>query len=290
MTPAAGSSVERAVPSRIAEQAPRVGAAFAVCILLLSGFVTACGSPGSPQLDSIQAQLSDVQRSLMLLQQDLATKEEVAGLESNIEGHTQRLLRTDADLKVELDRLATQVEQLRSELEATNLGINQLSQRLAGTQQELQQIRQRPAPFSGEGVGPGTTSPPTSVDPETLYRDARRDYQSGDYEMAIVGFRQYLENFPDTELADNALYWSAESLFSQRKFRQAIEQFTNIQRRYPSSERLASAILRKGYAYLELRDQDAGIRELRTVAQSFPTSDEAKLARQTLQNLGVGIQ
>ena len=80
----------------------------------------------------------------------------------------------------------------------------------------------------------------------------------GNYDLAVLGFRQYLESFPDTELADNASYWIGESYYSQGKYQQAIREFDGILRRYPRSDKLASGLLKKGYAYLGARPAGAG--------------------------------
>ncbi len=57
------------------------------------------------------------------------------------------------------------------------------------------------------------------------YQAAYRDYQRGNFDLAIEGFRDFLATSPQSDLADNAAYWVGESLFSQKKYRDAIEQF-----------------------------------------------------------------
>ncbi len=57
--------------------------------------------------------------------------------------------------------------------------------------------------------------------------------------------------------------------------------------RWPRSDKTASATLKKGYALIELGDRKMGVAQLQKVVQGFPSSDEANLARQKLQSLGV---
>jgi tol-pal system protein YbgF len=96
-----------------------------------------------------------------------------------------------------------------------------------------------------------------------------------------------LDDFPETELADNAAYWTGECYFSQAKYEQAIREFDDILRVYPRSDKLASALLKKGYAYLELGQREQGVVQLQHVIREYPGTDEANLARQRLSALGV---
>jgi TolA-binding protein len=58
---------------------------------------------------------------------------------------------------------------------------------------------------------------------------------------------------------------------------------------YPKSFKLGPARLRKGMALIELGQKTAGIRELREVVKRFPGSDEDRLARAKLKELGAAI-
>jgi len=109
----------------------------------------------------------------------------------------------------------------------------------------------------------------------------------GNYDLAILGFRQYLESFGGTDLADNASYWIGESYYRQKRFQDAIREFDAVVSQYPNSDKVASALLRKGYAYLELGEQSKGVVQLQNVIRRYPKSDEANLARQQLGSLGI---
>ena len=133
---------------------------------------------------------------------------------------------------------------------------------------------------------PGASGP---VDPEALYQSAYDDYLRGNYDLAVASFEEYLETFPNTELADNATYWIGESYYREGKYRQAIDQFERVLRRYPRSEKVPGALLKKGYAYLELGERSQGIVQLQVVIREHPSSDEANIARDRLRALGVDI-
>ena len=116
---------------------------------------------------------------------------------------------------------------------------------------------------------------------------AYRDYQRGNFDLAIAGFNDFLRQAPNSDLADNAAYWIGESLFSQKKYQDAIAQFDQVVTRYPQSDKVPGALLKKGYSYIALGERSQGIVQLQYVVHEHPSSQEASLARQRLRSLGV---
>ena len=53
------------------------------------------------------------------------------------------------------------------------------------------------------------------------------------------------------------------------------------------SDKVPGALLKKGYAYIALGEKAQGIVQLQYVVHEHPSSQEASLARQKLQTLGV---
>lgn len=261
---------------------------------LLAGLLAAgCASVTPEDVDSIQAQLSDIQNQIDQFQQQAPSKTEVQSLESQVAEELESLLRSEADMQVRLRELGTQIEQLKAQLEDTNYRLSQVSQQIAATNQELQAFRalqrQRLESGLGEGDSPSSSNPGNDVvttDPEALYQAAYQDYTQGNYALAIEGFREYLRNFPQTDLSDNATYWIGESYYRQGMFRRAIGQFEAVLQRYPRSDKVPSALLKKGYAHNELGERSPAVSELRRVIRDYPNSDEANLARERLRQLG----
>jgi tol-pal system protein YbgF len=267
--------------SRVSRTLPLVALVTAASLL---------GGCGSAQLDSMESQLADIQRQVLQIQKQTSSKEEVAGLQNQAAEQTRNLLKAQADTQLELQSLSALIEQLEAKLEDTNYRLAQLSQQIAATNQELKGMRAAPgAPAAGQPGEGGPVTGNAPADPETLYRTSYNDYLRGNYDLAILGFRQYLESFSDTDLADNASYWIGESYYRQRRFPDAIREFDVVISRFPNSDKIASALLRKGYAYLEIGEQSKGVVQLQNVIRRYPRSDEANLARQQLASLGIDV-
>lgn len=254
---------------------------FFVAGLLLPIAWLASGCVSASDIDEIHGQLAEIQRQVLYLQQQASSKEEVSQLGGQIGEQTEAFRRSAADMQVALEQLSTQIDELQANLADTDFRLNDLSQQIAATNQQLREGR-------GGSVGTsGAVASPVPSDPQKLYQAAYSDYLRGSYELAIMGFRQYLEAYPDTELSDNAAYWIGESLYSQGSYDPAIREFDRIVARYPRSDKLASALLKKGYSHLQMSQREQGVTQLRGVIRSYPGSDEANLARQRLRDLGV---
>ncbi|HXU32829.1 MAG TPA: tol-pal system protein YbgF [Thermoanaerobaculia bacterium] len=265
------------------------------CILMAA--LAAMGCVSTEDIQGIQTQISDVQRQLLQMQQLAPSKTDVGNLEVSMGKQMDSLLKTEADMQVKLQDLTGQIEALQAKLEDTTYRLSQLSQQIATTNQELKSFRVAPAPAPtapGDPNDPNfgvpaplpTPPPGTGADPKALYDGAYNDYLKGSYDLSIREFQEYLQNFPDTDLADNATYWIGECWYRQKKYRQAVDQYDQMLSRYPKSDKAASATLKKGYSYIELGEKTKGLLQLQRVVRDFPASDEANLARQRLRELG----
>ena len=248
--------------------------------------VSALGCVSSTDLASIQTQLQDIQLQVLQLQKQGPSKSELAALETGINQELLALQRAQADVQTDIKALSSQIEQLEDKLEDTNFRLAQLSQQIAATNQELQAVRNA----TEEARTQRPPTPPTATnptDPQALYDTAYNDYLQGNFDLAILGFHQYAETYRSTELADNAIYWIGECYYRQSKFQKAIEQFDEVLTRFDRSDRTPSALLKKGYAYFELGQRAQGVVHLQSVIREHAGTDEAHLASQRLQEMGV---
>ncbi len=225
-------------------------------------------------------------------------------MSSKLADQNAQVLKSNADIQVEIQQLRDQIERLQASLEATNQRLASLSNDLAATRQRL-----GPAPVAATvpmtpgapgtpapaapGAPAGETAPGQSTaatEPEQLYNSAYEDYLRGNFDLAIQGFEQYRTQYSGTDLADNALYWIGECYYSKREFPKAIDAFTELLNTYKTSDKAAAALLKKGLAYLEEGDRSQAVINLQYVLYEHPGTREAELARSRLASLGVKIR
>lgn len=257
-------------------------------------FATGCAS--SSDVKTLQSQIADLQQELVNVKQTASSKEEVQGVNRTIAQQTQTLLTSNAALIAKVDRMEAAVQNAQGAVEQIGFRVDRLAQQLEQAQRDIEALRASAVqPSSAQPGGPGTAPigevsiapPASSVDPIEMYQDAMRDYQRGNYDLAIAGFRDFLSQSATSDLADNASYWIGESLFSQKKYREAIEQFDSVVTKYPKSDKVPGALLKKGISYINLGERAPGVVQLQYVVHEHPTSQEATIARQRLRALGV---
>lgn len=256
---------------------------------------TACVTGGD--VEKLQSQISDLQEQLAQVKRTASSKEEVNNVNRTIAEQTQTLLKSNATLVAKVDQIEDKVQNAQGAVEQTNYRLDKMTQQLTQTQHDVDDLKTAaaraaaaPTPGSMPSSGGEMTVQPTnapSEDPMQTYQAAYRDYQRGNYDLAIAGFRDFASKNPNSELSANAAYWIGESLYSQKKYREAIQQFDSVVTRYPKSDKVAGALLKKGYGYIALGEKSQGIVQLQYVVHEHPTSPEAALARQKLRSLGV---
>ena len=120
---------------------------------------------------------------------------------------------------------------------------------------------------------------------QAAYDAAFGAIRGGDYVKASRGFRDFLQQYPDSNLAPNAYYWLGESYYATSNYPVALEAFQRLVANYPQSEKAPDALLKLGYTQLELKQNDAGKNTLKSVATKYPGSKAAGLAQERLRRL-----
>ncbi|HEY8183733.1 MAG TPA: tol-pal system protein YbgF [Thermoanaerobaculia bacterium] len=268
--------------------------------LLLTGCVT------SSDVQKLQSQISELQEQLAQAKRTTAGKEEVQGINQRIADQTQQLLKSNATLVAKVDQIEDKMNNTQGSIEQTNFRLDRMVQQLTQAQRDIDDLKRAaaaPQPTPPVPATPGAmpaTVPapqpavtevnvpaPTSDNPMEVYQAAYRDYQRGNYDLALAGFRDFLKNYPNSELSSNAEYWIGESLYSQKKYSEAIEQFNGVVNKYPKSDKAPGALLKKGYAYLALNDRPRAIVQFQYVVHEYPSSRESALAKDRLKQLGI---
>ena len=118
-----------------------------------------------------------------------------------------------------------------------------------------------------------------------LYRRAYETLRAGNQTEAEQLFREFLRNFPSSDLADNSQYWIGECFYDRKEFAQAVREFRRVIERYPNGNKVPDALLKVGFSYLALGSADAGKQTLLQLQRSYPRHEAAGLAAARLAEL-----
>ena len=204
----------------------------------------------------------------------------------------ERILASGAltDLTVEVDELQREVANLRGRTD----GLEYEAESTASRQRDLyvdlddrvQALETNARTAPPPAAAPVATSLPVrSGTDRDNYEAAFELLKQQRYREAGAAFGQFLTNFPNSQLADNAQYWLAESYYVTDQFEEALAQFQVVLSGYPRSRKIPDALLKIGYSNYELGRWDAARAALDRVGDDYPDSTAARLADQRLQRM-----
>jgi tol-pal system protein YbgF len=117
------------------------------------------------------------------------------------------------------------------------------------------------------------------------YNYAYSLYIEEKYEQALELFKRFLNDYPESDLADNAQFWIGECHMAQKQYVQALRAYQEAIDKYPEGNKVPNAMWRQALAFLEINDETSSEIRLNEIIKQFPDSDEAKLAETKLKSL-----
>ncbi len=217
-----------------------------------------------------------------------------------------KLLQSEqASFKQEQRKIPAQSQILLEKLETMNLQLIKLSEELieirrvsqipsekpeqkANTQQKESPPPEKKAEEANkeEQLEEETPITPSArLSPAEVFNMAYSDYRNGNFELAVDGFKMYIEQFPESPLVDDSLYWIGECYFSQKKHEEAIEQFNELILNHPRGDKIPAAYLKKGLSLAELGKKEEALSVFKLLVSKFPLEEETKIAQQKIKEL-----
>jgi TolA-binding protein len=243
---------------------------------LVAGVLLAAASPAyaaNKEHQQLMADLRMLQEQTQLLQNVLnSVTESLKAVNTRLDQQAETTRKAFADQKLVIDNLTNDVRVIREKLDDNNVRIGSLTQEVDSLRQSMQQAG-RPSPSAepeaggapgapppGNGASAAATNPAVGVSPTKLFEAAQSDYFSGQYDLAILGFADYIKSFPKSDMADDAQVLICNAYLTDGKYQKAVEACDLAIRTYPNGDKIPDAYYRKGVALQSLKDL-AGARD-----------------------------
>ncbi len=193
--------------------------------------------------------------------------------------------------------VGTKVDSMAGEFQAMRVSLDDVSSKLAKLQQGLidlnntvKVISAPPAPPAPAGGGaPGTAAPPAGVTSESLYSNAMRDKDSGNYDIAQQEYMDYLKFYATSEMAPNAQYYVGEIYYTRKDYENALQAFDAVLERFPDNNKTLDAMYMKGRTLFQMGERTKAANEYRAVYARNPRSDLAAKAKAQLASMGLTV-
>lgn len=255
-----------------------------------------------------QQQLMAELRIMQLQQQQL--QQMIAALADGVKAVTGRLdqeaassRKAMADQRLLIENMTENVRVLRERADDTNVRLSSIAQELESIRQAIaSQPQSSAAPTPGadlaadpsaagvpgpEGAPAGApvVALPAGMSPQRAYDSAYSDYTAGHYGIAIDGFETFLRAFPRHINADDAQLNIGNARYNAGEFKEAVAAYQRVISDYAGTETVPQAHYKMGLSYIALKQPDLARKAFETILQTFPASNEAVLAKQTLERL-----
>ncbi len=146
---------------------------------------------------------------------------------------------------------------------------------------EVQDLAEPAAPA---GPFAGAAAPAqVSAEGQAAYDEAYALYHQGRYVDSESSFQRFLQNYPHTDLTDNAFYWIGESRFARGDIRGALAAFRQTVESYPQGNKVPDALLKAGQCLQALGDADGARASFEEIVKRFPESAAAVVAQERLE-------
>jgi TolA-binding protein len=247
----------------------------------------------------LMADLRMLQEQSQLLQNLLGSiTDTLKAVNTRLDQQAETTRKAFADQKLVIDNLTNDVRIIREKLDDNNVRIGSLTQEVDSLRNSIQQMGGRPSAVNDTtdpqaSASGGSTAPPAaglsnagmSVSPQKLFDSAMGDYYSGQYDLAILGFSDYIKSFPKSDLADDAQVNICSAYVQDGKYDKAVEACDLAIRTYPSGDKIPDAYYKKGLALQNLRDVNGARDAWEHVVKTNPDTDAGRLAKQRLEQI-----
>ena len=238
-------------------------------------------------------------------------------VETRLERLERRIGRL-TELMLQVDQLKRENSELRGQIEVQNHAIEALKRRQrdlyididsrlsamqtsAGPSEPAAPSTPVSEPATTASVAPPAATPATSstqIEPvnqattttsaeETEYEQAFKLLSPSQkrYKEAIVALEAFLQNYPQSKLADNAQYWLAEANYVSQQNDVALVEFNKVVVLYPNSPKVSGALLKIGYLQHAAGNNAEAEKALKKVINKFPGSSAASMAEKRLKRI-----
>jgi len=282
-----------------------------ILAVLLAGGAVACASAGGGR---VQGDLDAIQQQLWKMQKDnAALLDQVTALQ-NLPAPAAGDDTAIAETRRRLEAIERDLRAVQARSEEVDLRLAALIAEMRATREAIETLRRQAAaaapppgvyvaPSAGPGGNPPATTPPypppaglpapagaaalTPGVPEDLYQQAYTDFSRGNFALALQEAQELLDRHPGHPRTGDALYLIGEIHFGQQQYPQAVAAFDALLKSPAAGDRLPAAHLKKGLALLELNRTADAVIQLQHVVTAYPRSEEARVARERLQALGL---
>lgn len=114
---------------------------------------------------------------------------------------------------------------------------------------------------------------------ENMLNIALNDFTAGQYEIALNGFEEIINKYPESSQAEDSYYWIAESYYARKKYVDATTKYKHYIKTYNNGSKVCVALFKLGLIYDRMKQKKARKMVWNKLLTQCPNSEEAEAVR-----------
>ncbi|MBU1628428.1 tol-pal system protein YbgF [bacterium] len=242
-------------------------------LVLFSVFCMGCAL--TSQRSKIESDLNRIQQQNNLLMSDVQNlKSSSAETYKNLTEVVEKLYKANAKINENVKELQTKIDNLQGKIEELSYKLGKSGSRdISSTYNIGGETPEVPAEKSSDSQA------------NQVFITAQNDFRRGYFDLAILGFKQFMTLTTDPAKLAEAQFWIGECYYSDNKLEDAIVEFDNFIRGFSKDSKVPGAMFKKAIAYFRLKKSSISKTIFQEIIKKYPESAEAKLAKERLSAL-----
>jgi tol-pal system protein YbgF len=226
---------------------------------------------------------------------DDGARQQIINLKATTDAKIETLTKAQLEFSTQILGLREEISRLRGEIETLHYENEQAKKRLQDLyldlDSRLSRLESAPPPVSsvppgaldGAANAGGGAAIANPISEDRAYENALNHFKAGEYPAAAQAFAEFVQNYPNSEMAPNAQFWLGNAWYAQRQCQLAIDAQLVVTTRWPDSARAPDALLAIANCQRDGGNNSAARRTLSNLVEKYPDSQAAAQAKQRLK-------
>ena len=264
--------------------------------IMLLFLLTGCATQGS--LDTVHKEIDTISPRLFTTEKELANvrqefSDRLSLLENRYTSDSDNTRKLLANIQANMDSMRLDMQAQSGKLDDLAQPLNKLNEDLARYREDddkriitledhIAKLQAAVDDLTAKYNAMAQQKEATQT-PDAMYVKGVDTFKAGDMAAARDLFQNFLNLYPQHEMAANAVYWIGESYFNEKNYEQAILKYQAVIKNYPQNAKVPAAMLKQAISFKAIKDAQSATYILKKLIKNFPKSEEAKNARALLK-------
>jgi TolA-binding protein len=190
-----------------------------------------------------------------------------------------------------MNAMGIKIDQMSQAFGALQTSMDEMIRRMARNDEKLTEILSNVKTLNAAPVppppasGPGGTASAAGASAEVAFQAAERDFRSGQNQLAMDEFANFIAHFPTSESAPKAQYYMGVIFDRGEQYEDSVKAYDAVLERYPENPSKKDALYGKAVALMKLGHNVEARREFSAFLEKYSMDDKAAQAKQYVKEL-----